>query len=914
MKMTSRTRNRWILTGALLLVVALSGLVIFKVTASPAPAQPAQTSPMHPQFALLDSSGTNVLESGQPVSTLKTCGECHDTEFISSHSFHSDLGLSDLLEGQPASGIFGQWDPLTYRYLSQAGDARLDLGTADWLRLNANLVVGGGPATTSRDGDPLASLPVRSNNPETTVLNPDTGRTELWNWNESGTIEMNCFVCHMPQPNNQARVASIQSGQFGWANTATLSGTGLVEMTGEGWAWQAAAFDESGQLLPDFVTIQDPTNDNCAQCHGVIHAGSQEPLTLPVCTDLSYPQTATTGQVISPERLSESGVNLAGKADLSRSWDIHAERQVQCVDCHYALNNPALSESAIANRPSHLIFDPRRLDLGEYLQYPDHNLARGQSAQYDVAPELKGSMRRCESCHDAGTSHANWLPYSERHMAVVACETCHIPQVYAPAIEAYDWTVIDLEGQAATACRGVGGDGDTVNNLVTGYQPVLMQRANIDGGTALAPYNLVTSWYWVYEDNGNSLPVRLIDLQAAYLENGEYASEIVTAFDADSDGEIDDAELAIDSQVKQDAVAARLSALGLENPHIVGLVQPYSINHNVTRGENGINDCETCHTSDSRLAQAIELAAYVPGGVTPEFVSDTNVSISGEIFQDGSALYYAPDPSEDGRYVFGHSRYGWVDWLGGLFFLGVLAGVGGHTALRVVKSAKAPRHPASTRKVYMYQAYERLWHWLQTAAIVILLCTGLIIHRPDLFGIFSFRGMVTIHNVLAALLAINAALSLFYHLASGQIRQFLPRPRGFFDDAIVQARYYLNGIFKRDAHPFEKTAEKKLNPLQQVTYFGILTVLLPLQGLTGILMWGVQRWPEYARFLGGLPGLAAFHTLLASIFAAFIVGHVYLTTTGGPKPLDSIKAMVTGWEEVETRHGPESESKKESKA
>ena len=38
----------------------------------------------------------------------------------------------------------------------------------------------------------------------------------------------------------------------------------------------------------------------------------------------------------------------------------------------------------------------------------------------------------------------------------------------------------------------------------------------------------------------------------------------------------------------------------------------------------------------------------------------------------------------------------------------------------------------------MYTVYERLWHWLQTAAIMALIFTGLIIHRPELFGLFDF--------------------------------------------------------------------------------------------------------------------------------------------------------------------------------
>jgi thiosulfate reductase cytochrome b subunit len=204
----------------------------------------------------------------------------------------------------------------------------------------------------------------------------------------------------------------------------------------------------------------------------------------------------------------------------------------------------------------------------------------------------------------------------------------------------------------------------------------------------------------------------------------------------------------------------------------------------------------------------------------------------------------------------------------------------------------------------MYSVYERLWHWLQTAAIVLLLFTGLIIHKPDTFGIFSFTGVVVVHNVLAALLALNAALSLFYHLASGEIQQYIPRPRGFFDQTITQAKFYLGGIFKGAEHPFEKTTHKKLNPLQQITYFGILNVLLPLQGITGILIWGVQRWPNLAESLGGLPFLAPLHTLTAWLFASFIVAHVYLTTTGHT-PTAGIKAMILGWDEVEVHGVPE---------
>jgi thiosulfate reductase cytochrome b subunit len=248
-------------------------------------------------------------------------------------------------------------------------------------------------------------------------------------------------------------------------------------------------------------------------------------------------------------------------------------------------------------------------------------------------------------------------------------------------------------------------------------------------------------------------------------------------------------------------------------------------------------------------------------------------------------------------YVFGSSRVNWIDWLGAILFAGSLLGVIGHGSLRYFFGRKQAQAEKRTERIYMYESYRRFWHWLQTASIIILLFTGLIIHRPDIFGAFSFRGVVTVHNVLAVILVVNALLSLFYHLATDRIREFIPRPYGFFDDAILQAKYYINGIFKHEPHPFEKRPDSRMNPIQKATYFGILNVLLPLQIITGALMWLVQKYPN---ILGGLPILAPFHSLVAWLFATFILVHVYMTTTGAT-PLEAMRAMVTGYEEVEIK-------------
>lgn len=900
-------------------LITLIGLAILALAfginaalAAPKADLPQQASVIHPDFALLDENGVNVLESNGAISTMQTCGQCHDTEFIASHAFHSDLGLSEYVNRSEtldlSNGLFGEWDPMTYRFLSTSNDERLDLSTAEWLMLNGARVVGGGPADTSRDGKDLTSLSPNKANPETAILNED-GSVTAWNWDKSGTMEMNCFLCHLETPNNKARVEAIQAGEFGNATTATLLGLNIVNKVDGAWAYNPEVFNENGELQDNLLGIQDPTNANCATCHGEVHA-TEDPLTFTAC-DLEYPQTATTGQVVSAQRINDSGVNLSNKNELDRSWDIHAERQLQCTDCHYALNNPSHLSEIQANNPEHLVYDPRSLEIGEYLERPDHNFARGQSAQFNLAPDYKGTMRRCENCHDANKGHADWLPYIETHMDAVACETCHIPQMYAPAIQTYDWTVVTTDGTAVETCRGIEGTPNQVTSLVTGYEPVLLNRTNMDGQKLLTPYNLITSFYWVYDDaNGNTRPVRQMDLEAAFLENGAYAADIVTAFDENSDGKLSNNEITINSAAKEEAVKAKLSALGLNNVRMDGMVQPYSINHNVTKGEYAVNDCKACHDADSRISQSIKLADNAP--VMPAFDTDNNVNSTGEIVKgEDGALYYQPVPANDGMYVFGSSRVNWIDWFGALAFAGSLLGVLGHGTLRYLSGRKQPKGQARTERVYMYDAYRRFWHWLQTSAIVILLFTGLIIHRPDIFGAFSFRGMVTVHNVVAVVLVVNALLAVFYHIATDRMQEYIPRPYGFFDDAMVQAKYYISGIFKGEPHPFEKTPNRRMNPIQHFTYFGILNVLLPLQMITGALMWGVQKFPTFANALGGLPFLAPFHSLVAWLFATFILVHVYMTTTGAT-PLEATRAMITGYEEVEV-HEPHHVEKKETK-
>lgn len=210
------------------------------------------------------------------------------------------------------------------------------------------------------------------------------------------------------------------------------------------------------------------------------------------------------------------------------------------------------------------------------------------------------------------------------------------------------------------------------------------------------------------------------------------------------------------------------------------------------------------------------------------------------------------------------------------------------------------------RGIEIYTLYERLWHWFQAAAILLLTVTGMEIHAPDGLRLFGFTTAVRVHEALALFTIANGFLALFFHLATGAIRQYLPAPRDAFTQGVLQARYYLVGIFRGEAHPFARRPDKKLNVLQQVTYLAILNLLLPTQVITGALLWEAGRFPAFIERLGGLQSIATVHVAAAWLFVAFIVMHVYLTTTG-PTPLAHIQSMITGREteaDASATHSP----------
>jgi thiosulfate reductase cytochrome b subunit len=197
------------------------------------------------------------------------------------------------------------------------------------------------------------------------------------------------------------------------------------------------------------------------------------------------------------------------------------------------------------------------------------------------------------------------------------------------------------------------------------------------------------------------------------------------------------------------------------------------------------------------------------------------------------------------------------------------------------------------QRVYVYKRFERFWHWMQALLVILLAATGFDIHYSGI-EIIGFEEAVTIHRVLAWAFVILIAFAIFWHFTTGEWKQYIPTRR-FVREMIG---FYLVGIFRNAPHPVKKTVISKLNPLQRLTYLGLKILIIPVLVGSGFLYYFYNELDLDAAGSGALRIIALVHTFAAYLLIAFMFAHVYLTTTGHT-PWSNIRAMITGWEELE---------------
>ncbi len=212
------------------------------------------------------------------------------------------------------------------------------------------------------------------------------------------------------------------------------------------------------------------------------------------------------------------------------------------------------------------------------------------------------------------------------------------------------------------------------------------------------------------------------------------------------------------------------------------------------------------------------------------------------------------------------------------------------------------------QKVYIYKRFERFWHWTQALLIFFLALTGFEVH--DSIHLFGYEKAVGYHRLAAWILIGLIIFAIFWHVTTGEWKQYIPS----FSKLSAQIRYYTFGMFKGEPHPTRKTLRNKLNPLQAVTYLGFKLAIAPLLIVTGLLYMFYRTMDANNMVITStvpLEIIAWLHTMGAYLVLMFAIIHVYMTTTG-TTPTTNIKAMLTGYEELEKETKTQNDKKSTS--
>ncbi len=372
--------------------------------------QPPPPMGVCPPFQLRDEAGNVInpvrgINATAPYSPKQTCGMtgCHDYHKIT-EGFHFTQGkgeavpswMAERYRWVTAPGNYGgTWcspAPL-YRQLAAKTNTSarvIDLTSFEFVTASCGAChPGGGPLEFDRAGnrydqwmaDPANNLTPGSDN-------QFDGDYFKGRWSQSGVIEADCLLCHLPEYDYRKRSVLLADLNFRWAATEAAGLGRISGRVAQGEtpvvSYDMSKFDSNGFVRVMHLAPQ-PRNETCLHCH------------------------------------SKPGWKKRG-ASFSARTDVHIAAGLRCVDCHTAGSKAS---------------DPRI--RGKEV----HQIGKGDDPSGHVRNDLDDTVRACADCHIQGWNNAprathEWLP--PLHMERISCQACHIPHrsVKAALVQASD--------------------------------------------------------------------------------------------------------------------------------------------------------------------------------------------------------------------------------------------------------------------------------------------------------------------------------------------------------------------------------------------------------------------------------------------------------------------------------------------
>ena len=192
--------------------------------------------------------------------------------------------------------------------------------------------------------------------------------------------------------------------------------------------YEAEEFDKDDEISIPMLSSKDTENGEnkwtrvCAQCH----AGVQDPI------NKSF-QVRTWGLGMKADIVKRAEIwNLNPQTEKDPGYDVHAVAGLECTSCH------------AKGKPDSVKWD-------DYVTDADHNFAKGNDPGNHVRDDLDNapSPKNCYYCHvqegngpDPAEAHEEVFGSAAKtHVAKIACETCHIPEVRYWTFRSFDYSL-----------------------------------------------------------------------------------------------------------------------------------------------------------------------------------------------------------------------------------------------------------------------------------------------------------------------------------------------------------------------------------------------------------------------------------------------------------------------------------------
>ncbi|MBF0156695.1 MAG: tetrathionate reductase family octaheme c-type cytochrome [Magnetococcales bacterium] len=490
----------------------------------------------------------------------------------------------------------------------------------------------------------------------------------------------------------------------------------------------------------------------------------------------------------------------------------------------------------------------------------------------------------CESCH--GTRPHPQTPKLDSHTRRIACQTCHIPRFArgrVPTKTYWDWRSAGKEppkAQAevsegrAVAPKGNSGD----DEAVSGRAPRVTQT--FQHGSITWEEQVVPEYRWFdgridyilpgeSVGDGTSVAINRLSGAASDRDSRIWPFKVMRAqlpfdpvnrtlvFNRLVAASPDDKDALYESYDWQRSVTAGMQLPGAPPfSGKVGFIEAamfFPITHMVAPKEEALR-CNDCHSRNGRMA-----------GLT-------------------------------GFYMPGRDSFPLLVFLGWSLVVATLVGVLLHGAAQASfrKKSAAAAGSVTIHREFIFSLYERFWHWTQAILIFGLMITGF--NVSGVHNLFGYEKATTGHYYFAWGLIWLWVFTLFWHMITGEWRQYIPTTRKLMD----MVHYYMKGIFypERYPHPFKKSRRLKHNPLQRFSYFSLHIVVMPVIWVSGTL------YIYYGGFhAGGLESvplgvIAGIHSTTAFLMLSFVVLHVYMAFFIGAPVTGKLKGMITGFVET----------------